>query len=41
VTEFEVEASNFRHLILELGRRFPGFGWQIDEGMRAAIAQPR
>ncbi len=32
-----MEASNFRRLILELDRRFPGFGHQIDEGMAVAI----
>ena len=37
VTELEVEANNFRRLILELDRRFPGFGHQIDEGMAVAI----
>ena len=37
VTEIEVEANNFRRLILELDRRFPGFGHQIDEGMAVAI----
>jgi sulfur-carrier protein len=37
VTELEVEANNFRRLILELDRRFPGFGHQVDEGMAVAI----
>jgi hypothetical protein len=37
VTELEVEANNFRRLILELDRCFPGLGHQIDEGMAAAI----
>src|ERR1700746_3473970 len=32
VTELEVEANNFRRLILQLDRRFPGLGHQIDEG---------
>jgi hypothetical protein len=32
VTELEVEANNFRCLILELDRRFLGHGHQIDEG---------
>jgi len=27
-----VEANNFRRLILQLDRRFPGLGHQIDEG---------
>jgi hypothetical protein len=30
-----VEANNFRRLILELDRRFPGLGHQIEEGMAA------
>ncbi len=37
VTELEVGANNFRRLILELDRRFPGLGHQIDEGMAVAI----
>jgi hypothetical protein len=37
VTELEVEANNFHRLIIELDRRFPGLGHQIDEGMAAAI----
>jgi hypothetical protein len=37
VTELEVEANNFRRLILQLDRRFPGLGHQIDEGMAVAI----
>lgn len=36
-TEFEVEATNFRRLILELDRRFPGFGTHVEEGMAVAI----
>ena len=36
-TEFEVEATNFRRLILELDRRFPGLGEQVEEGMAIAI----
>jgi hypothetical protein len=36
-TEFEVEATNFRRLILELERRFPGLGIQIEESMAIAI----
>jgi hypothetical protein len=35
--EFDVEASNFRRLILELDRRFPGLGHQVEEGMAVAI----
>jgi len=37
VTELEVEANNFRRLILELDRRFPGLGHQVDESMAVAI----
>ena len=37
VTEFEVEATTFRRLILELDRRFPGLGNQIEESMAVAI----
>jgi sulfur-carrier protein len=37
LTELEVEANNVRRLILELDRRFPGLGHQIDEGMALAI----
>lgn len=36
-TEFEVEATTFRRLILELDRRFPGLGEQVEEGMAIAI----
>jgi molybdopterin converting factor small subunit len=37
VTEFEVEATTFRRLILELDRRFPGLGKQVEESMAVAI----
>jgi molybdopterin converting factor small subunit len=37
VAEFEVEATNFRRLILELERRFPGLGTQVEETMAIAI----
>ena len=37
VTEFEVEATTFRRLILELDRRYPGLGNQIEESMAVAI----
>jgi len=37
VTEFEVEATNFRRLIIELERRFPGLGHQVEESMAIAI----
>ena len=37
LTEFEVEATNFRRLIVELERRFPGLGNQVEESMAIAI----
>jgi molybdopterin converting factor small subunit len=37
LSEFDVEANNFRRLILELDRRFPGLGRQVEEGMAVAI----
>ena len=37
VTELEVEANNFRRMVLELDRRFPGLGRQIDGSMAVAI----
>ncbi|MGH7029725.1 MAG: MoaD/ThiS family protein [Stellaceae bacterium] len=37
VSELEVEANTFRRLILELERRFPGLGHQVEEGMAVAI----
>ena len=36
-TEFEVEATTFRRLILELEKRFPGLGKQVEESMAIAI----
>jgi len=36
-TELEVEATTFRRLVLELERRFPGLGKQVEEGMAIAI----
>jgi molybdopterin converting factor small subunit len=33
----EVEADTFRRLILELDRRYPGLGRQIEESMAIAI----
>jgi hypothetical protein len=36
-SEFDVEATNFRRLVLELDRRFPGLGHQVEEGMAVAI----
>ena len=35
--ELEVEADTFRRMVLELDRRFPGLGRQIDESMAVAI----
>ena len=35
--EFEVEATTFRRLVLELERRFPGLGKEVEEGMAIAI----
>ena len=37
VTEFEVEATTFRRLVLELEQKFPGLGKQVEEGMAVAI----
>jgi molybdopterin converting factor small subunit len=36
-TEFPVEATSFRRLVLELERRFPGLGRQVEESMAIAI----
>ena len=36
-SEFEVEADTVRRLILELDRRYPGLGQQVEEGMAVAI----
>ena len=36
-TEIEMEAKNFRRMGLELDRRFPGLGRQIEETMAVAI----
>jgi molybdopterin synthase sulfur carrier subunit len=36
-TEFDVEATTFRQLVLELERKFPGLGNQVEEGMAVAI----
>ena len=35
--ELEVEANTFRRMVLELDRRFPGLGLQIEESMAVAI----
>src|SRR5205823_11514327 len=37
LTEIEVQANNFRRMVLELDRRFPGLGRQIEESMAVAI----
>jgi molybdopterin converting factor small subunit len=36
-TGFEVEATRFRGLLLELERRFPGLGQHIEEHMAVAL----
>ncbi len=36
-TEFEVEATTFRRLVLELEQRYPGLGKQVEESMAIAI----
>ncbi len=36
-TEIEVQADKVRRLILELDRRFPGIGRQVQEGMAVAV----
>jgi sulfur-carrier protein len=36
-TEFDVEATTFRRLVLELEQKFPGLGNQIEEGMAIAV----
>jgi len=36
-SELEVEADTFRRLILELDRRFPGLGRQIEGSMAIAV----
>ena len=37
VTEFDVEATTFRRLVLELDERFPGLGRQVEACMAVAI----
>ena len=37
VSELEVEASTFGRMLVELERRFPGIGKQIEDGMAVAI----
>ena len=36
-TEFEVEATTFRRLVVELEQRFPGLGKQVEDSMAVAI----
>jgi len=36
-TEFDVEATTFRRLILELEQKYPGLGSQVEEGMAVAV----
>jgi sulfur-carrier protein len=35
--EFEVAATTFRRLVLELEQRYPGLGKQVEESMAIAI----
>ncbi len=35
--EIDVEADTVRRLLLELERRFPGLGSQVEEGMAIAV----
>ena len=37
LTELEVDATNFRRLVLELDERFPGLGKQVEDGMAVSI----
>jgi sulfur-carrier protein len=37
MTEFEVAATTFRRLVLELDQRFPGLGKQVEDSMAVAI----
>jgi sulfur-carrier protein len=37
LAQIEVEATSFRRLLLELDRRFPGLGRQVEEGMAVAV----
>ena len=36
-TEFDVAATTFRRLVLELEERFPGLGEHVEEAMAVAI----
>ncbi len=37
VAELEVDATSFRRLVLELDKRFPGLGKQVEDGMAISI----
>lgn len=37
VREVEIAADTFRRMVLELERRFPGLGHQVEEGMAVAV----
>ena len=37
LSEVEVDATTFRRLVLELEKRFPGLGQQVEDGMAIAI----
>ena len=37
VAELDVDATTFRRLVLELDKRFPGLGKQVEEGMAISI----
>ena len=37
LAELEVDATNFRRLVLELDKRFPGLGQQVEQGMAISI----
>jgi len=37
LTELEVDATNLRRLVLELDKRFPGLGQQVEQGMAISI----
>ena len=36
-TEFDVEATTFRRLVVDLERLYPGLGKQVEESMAVAI----
>jgi molybdopterin synthase sulfur carrier subunit len=36
-SQLDVEATSFRRLVMELDRRFPGLGHQVEEGMAVAV----